>query len=820
MKYLTLLVFALLTACGGGGGSPPAALAPVADTQSAAAPEVEKALDSTWSKVADEGGTFTLTAATVVQYGAGTTFNSKTLSGTVKCTNATFGDPVFGKVKACYTQSTAPVPVPVTPPPATDTKIAVEGASFAVAAGTVVRYGVDSRWITKTISGAGQCTNAFFGSDPAPFVVKACFAAAAVVPPVVVEPPPVVVPPVVVPPPVVTPPVTEPPPVTPVAGDVVDSTGAVVPAAYRAIASQMGRDLGIAYRYGPSAAEAGYAMPSLPTLYKPTDKFSRCNGTPLPDGSNCNTAWQIGGPRNFDGTNDQGLAGLYSTNQANVTFVADNPSIRAGVGDLQVSGFEFNTYAEKPQLLWQCGGCGLDSQNVADYMRTGALKMDGSARPIATARCGGPAGFCGSSVVVFQDGTLATAGSTTSRNKTLAKLAPNKVPTGIAMTNQSEYVLVTVWDTVALKGQVAVVATAGLCDGCKVGGPYYEWWHEWWGVYPGLPNMGNIGFMKVLGYIDLPGMAAPTEIAATTGLHQFNTVYAGGSFMGFDNSPLSAHWQSFAAGGGNFGRYAKGAVAVVISKSEQKAAFIDLKPLMSYMHGVYFSAGVSQVTNVGQGAGQWPPTFDEGAAMPAVVKMVDLGARPTAVKTTVTVTGGAARAWIATQDGSLRIFSLGGYAPGGATASPSPADIAAKGVVAVGRNPTSLGTSKGDPANDDPVNTQILVASRGDRKVQWVRFAADGNSGTVTRTLQDSRMTDPIAVEDIDNFANVGYTLSVADYSGKSVLNYRYGPVIPADRGANWYCQATCPTTGGPIEFGGAFVMQGKPFQINTSNVP
>ena len=46
------------------------------------------------------------------------------------------------------------------------------------------------------------------------------------------------------------------------------------------------------------------------------------------------------------------------------------------------------------------------------------------------------------------------------------KLPANKVPTAIAMTTQSEFALVTVWDTDARKGQVAVIALAGLCDGC------------------------------------------------------------------------------------------------------------------------------------------------------------------------------------------------------------------------------------------------------------------------------------------------------------------------------------------------------------------
>lgn len=53
-------------------------------------------------------------------------------------------------------------------------RIADEGESFTVTAGSVVRFGQDTRWIQKTISGAFGCTNAAFGSDPAPGTFKEC----------------------------------------------------------------------------------------------------------------------------------------------------------------------------------------------------------------------------------------------------------------------------------------------------------------------------------------------------------------------------------------------------------------------------------------------------------------------------------------------------------------------------------------------------------------------------------------------------------------------------------------------------------------------
>lgn len=69
-----------------------------------------------------------------------------------------------------------PVVTPPPPPPPTGTwtKIAGEGQSFTVASGTVVRYGSGTTWMQKTVSGAGSCTNAFFGKDPAVGVTKQC----------------------------------------------------------------------------------------------------------------------------------------------------------------------------------------------------------------------------------------------------------------------------------------------------------------------------------------------------------------------------------------------------------------------------------------------------------------------------------------------------------------------------------------------------------------------------------------------------------------------------------------------------------------------
>ena len=54
------------------------------------------------------------------------------------------------------------------------TTIATEGRSFSVSGTVTVRYGADSRWVSKSVTGSGNCTNTFFGKDPAYGVVKSC----------------------------------------------------------------------------------------------------------------------------------------------------------------------------------------------------------------------------------------------------------------------------------------------------------------------------------------------------------------------------------------------------------------------------------------------------------------------------------------------------------------------------------------------------------------------------------------------------------------------------------------------------------------------
>ena len=90
------------------------------------------------AKLADEGGSFTVPAMTMVRYGAATSFVTKTVSGTAACTNEFFGsDPLPGVGKACYLVAAAPVaaasaasPAASAPPPVVTNQAAIDAAKL------------------------------------------------------------------------------------------------------------------------------------------------------------------------------------------------------------------------------------------------------------------------------------------------------------------------------------------------------------------------------------------------------------------------------------------------------------------------------------------------------------------------------------------------------------------------------------------------------------------------------------------------------------------------------------------------------------------
>ena len=126
---------------------------------------------ATWTTCAGEGGTCSFTGTRNVRYGANNSYSTLTVTGSVACNNAVFGDPLPGVVKTCQygdTVSTAPAPAP-----STWTACAIEGGICNITDTRDVRYGANGLYSTRTASGPIGCSNAVFG-DPIPGVQKAC----------------------------------------------------------------------------------------------------------------------------------------------------------------------------------------------------------------------------------------------------------------------------------------------------------------------------------------------------------------------------------------------------------------------------------------------------------------------------------------------------------------------------------------------------------------------------------------------------------------------------------------------------------------------
>lgn len=126
-----------------------------------------------WTNFTTEGVSFSTSQAATIRYGTATQFVEKSVTGAYLCGNSAFGsDPAPGVLKSCWAQDTAIVSAA---PSATWSAFAGEGASFNSTKTLLLRYGTSSQFAEMSVSGAGTCSNTFFGKDPAPGVLKSCF---------------------------------------------------------------------------------------------------------------------------------------------------------------------------------------------------------------------------------------------------------------------------------------------------------------------------------------------------------------------------------------------------------------------------------------------------------------------------------------------------------------------------------------------------------------------------------------------------------------------------------------------------------------------
>ncbi|MCG6134883.1 MAG: hypothetical protein MET45_09490 [Nostoc sp. LLA-1] len=402
--------------------------------------------------------------------------------------------------------------------------------------------------------------------------------------------------------------------------------------------------------------------------------------------------------------------------------------------------------------------------------------------PIATARGVGGASVTG--FLAFQNGVIGITGTGndpyTSEGFSYlsAKLGNGKVPTAMAVTNNNEFVLVTVWDTVNRKGQVAVLAvkTRQMAQESR--------------FYWGLPGWPTVKGLKLVGYVDLP-FAAPNAIDVTVSTRLGNPRgYNDNRNDDLNLQSVRDNWYKNTAWDTSWGnnywkQTAQSGYAIVSSRAENKVAFIDLRPMLKYYRKMYLTtpANFDQTKNEGTASNQWPHTFGHAPEQKPVVAKVLTIDKPTAVATgnrwnTLRTprsyydgdfTKPLKTAYIASMDGTVRMYNVDSLIFPNATASVS--DIPFKSFQ-VGRNPVQMFHGFHSTANDD-----YYIVSRGDRAIYYTRY-----NGNIRGILRDSRLKDPVNVAvsldqagyggsgpDKAMYANV---LTVMDFNGKQIVNY------------------------------------------------
>ncbi len=133
------------------------------------------AAEPTWVTCASEGGVCKVPNTTSVRYGANGRYYMKTVTGSIACNNGTWGDPLFGVVKACSyaVTASAPAPAPAPAPASGWVTCANEGGTCTVPGTRPVRYGARDKYRYGTVTGSIACTNAVWG-DPIVGVAKTC----------------------------------------------------------------------------------------------------------------------------------------------------------------------------------------------------------------------------------------------------------------------------------------------------------------------------------------------------------------------------------------------------------------------------------------------------------------------------------------------------------------------------------------------------------------------------------------------------------------------------------------------------------------------
>ena len=508
----------------------------------------------------------------------------------------------------------------------------------------------------------------------------------------------------------------------------------------------------------------------------------------------------------------------FSSNYAQVAYVTDQTvaGSQPGVDGIETLEKLRCVWAGQPQLYWPMGG-GHDGHPTVSLRPDIVSQLDPYGmpqQPVQVTRAYGGSEWAGCSYMVFETGQVACGegGNTALDYYYFDPFPTNFVPSAASVTNNGEFLLVTGWNTDSHQGQLAVIAIGSS----KPTGTF--WGYEWTETYPGFRNYSLPVFDKLLGIIDLPGVTVPTEVEAVG-----NWVYHPGAGLPANQMPglfpLSeqANWQCFASQICAT-LYDTAGFALVSSRYERKVLLIDLTPLFKTISEGMFASWSqfrANVANTGTGPGQWPPTFDElPGETPTIVRTMQFNSPVTAISASLYPDN---LALVATEDGILHVWDADGLQTGAGTGT----NAREVYTLQVGNNITRIAHMKHwEPPDivNGAVRYQYIAMSRGDKTVTWIDMSS--GAPVVLRALSDSRLVDPISVEDNNNHLTQSDLIDIADYGDRNIKGYRYGPVI-------FYGVANPPPFFGmgpagtdPFEYEGAYATPTGPFSISGENVP
>lgn len=464
----------------------------------------------------------------------------------------------------------------------------------------------------------------------------------------------------------------------------------------------------------------------------------------------------------------------------------------------------------------------------------------GQVRAMARANGNGP--WNAGSAIIFRSGLLGASGNgTTSESLPSFQFPDHKVPMCVAVTDRNEFVLVGIWDLKQGTGQLAVLAMSSST-------PDGKWLDEWdWNEpWPGMHNVGLWDAMKLLGYIDLP-IHAPTAISSAAD-NQPWTFYRGIKSQTHIAGQLPFREQSTRDSfysGGNSVAVARGGYAVIASKYEKKAVWVDLQPMFEYFRTMYFTTAerLEATRDMGPRVDQWPHCFlyDDArdkrmeqasqsgtepkvCPRPRIVTSAEFDFAPTAVIASQAWCHDVYNAWgkpshrgddysaIATVDGTLHVFSVGNLLQ---TTEATQADVTKVNMLTVGRNPCAL--AHRTSSFNWQIAGDLIVTCRGDREIQWVKVSTT-DSG-VYRKLRDHRLVDPVyAVQGATGTGVLPHIL-VCDFQGQQVVGYRTGENW-LKNGEQRYIYGCGADGEAEFELGYRIDTTGYPFQLSSSNMP